>query len=406
MSSIPSCEPGKYRLGSPLARLAGLLALIVGSVFPAHLIQAQNGFNPDLGGLFQQAQAASQQGKYARSEELYRRILSYDPEVLPARVNLGLACYWQHKNREAVTQLERALRSSPREYSALLFLGLASIDLGQYDRAREALLRAAQVKDMDPLLFWAQGSLAMIHSDANAAVPFLERAVALDPNNSRTVWLLGQAYTRLAYSEPEKPAVPADYASLVGKSLRWIEQREPNSALSHVFKGDVLAARKLTSEALAEYELAVKTDPNWPDIHLMKGSLLALLGRWDDALRELRLQLRSSPEDTRAMVEIGSVYSRAGNPRAALPFLREAISRDQDNYEAQFRLGEAYLKSSDQARAIFHLERATQLKPEKSEPYYLLFRAYQEAGEPEKATRALKQFEHLKKASSPTGIAQ
>jgi predicted negative regulator of RcsB-dependent stress response len=48
-----------------------------------------------------------------------------------------------------------------------------------------------------------------------------------------------------------------------------------DSALLHVFKGDVLAARKATDEALAEYKRALAIDPRWPDIHPMIGSCWA-----------------------------------------------------------------------------------------------------------------------------------
>lgn len=347
-------------------------------------------------GLFRRAQAASRENNYDQAEKLYRQILAIDSEILPARVNLGLACYWQHKSREAVSELQKALRVSPREFSALLFSGLAYIDLGQYDRAQKALEQARQVSDSDPLLFWALGSLAMIHNDANAAVPLLERCTGLDPNNVRCVWLLGTAWAILAYSGEQKPIVPGDYASRVEQTLRWLEQRQPDSALFHVLKGDVLVARKLTSEALAEYQRGLQSDPHWPDIHLLMGSLLGLMGQWEEALAELKIQLQNYPDDTRAMVETGSVYCRAGDYQTAIPILEQAVARDHDNYEANQRLGQAYVALGKYALAVPHLERATRLSPEKSNPYYLLYRAHRALKQPEKAARALEQFERVR----------
>ncbi len=349
--------------------------------------------------VFQRAQAAAHQGNYAQAEILYRQILASDPGSVPARVNLGLACYWQHKNREAVNELGRALEESPREFSARLFLGLSYLDLGEYDHAQRALREAAQIKDMDPLLFWALGSLAMIHGDANTAVAFLERSVALDPNNVQAVWLLGQAYARLAYRQNEqKPLVPADYAGLVEQAMRWLEQRSPDSALLHVFKGDVLSARMLTSEALAEYQQALRRDPNWPDIHLMLGSLLGVMGRSDDAVRELKAQLERYPGDPRSMVEMGGILCRAGNYAAAVPYLERALTRDRDNYDAHCRLGLAEIGLREYSLALPHLERATAINPEKSEAYYLLHRAYRGLNLDQKAAWALEQF-NLRKAT-------
>ncbi len=348
--------------------------------------------------LFRQAQAASHENNYAGAEKLYRQILSADPGVLAARVNLGLALYWQHKSRDALAELEKALRVSPKEFSALLFCGLTYLDLGEYDRAEKMLRSAARVKDMDPLLFWGLGSLAMMHGDSNAALAFLERSVALDPNNARAVWLLGQAYARLAYRK-ETAKVPADYTSLVEQTLQWVEQTQPNSALSHVFRGDVLAARNLPTEALAEYQKALKIDPNWPDIHLLIGSLLGLEGRWDEAVAELEKELEDFPQDPRALLEIGTVYCHAGNYGAALPYLQQAVARDAENYETHYRLGEAYVNLRKYAWALPQLQQATRLNPEKSEPYYLLHRAYRALNETKKAAWALKQFNLRKEAN-------
>ncbi len=350
--------------------------------------------------LFQQAQAASRKSDYGRAEALYRRILSTDPSVVPARVNLGLALYWQKKDRDAVSELEKALREKPREFSALLFSGLAYLDLGEYDRARERLWAAARVKDMDPLLFWALGSLAMIHGDANSAVPFLERSLALDPENPRVVWLLGQAYARLAYDKKEKPLVQVDYADLTEKALQWLEAQQPNSALVHVFRGDIFAARDLTMEALDEYRQAQRIDPHWPDIHLLTGSLLGVLGRWDEAVAELRQQLQDYPDDTRALVELGAVYCRAGNYAPAVPYLQRALTRDADNYEAQYRLGQAFVNLGRNREAIPHLLRAAELSPQKSDPCYLLHRTYRALNDNQKAAQALAEFNRRKAAGN------
>ena len=350
--------------------------------------------------LFRQAQAASRQNDYAGAERLYRQVLAVEPEILPARVNLGLACYWQHKSRDAVTELQKALQISPREFSALLFSGLAYIDLTDYDRAQKMLEQARQVNDNDPLLFWALGSLAMMHNDASAAVQPLERCVALAPGNVRCMWLLGSACAILAYREHQKPAVRADYEAHVESALHWMEQHEPDSALLHVFKGDVLAARKATDEALTEYKRALAIDPRWPDIHLLIGSLLGLESRWDEAQRELKRQLQEHPGDTRAMVEVGSIYCRAGNYADAVPFLKQALTRDGNNYEANYRLGQAYLTLGQNDPAILYLERATQANPEKSNPYYLLNRAYRTLRQPEKAATALERFKRLKAAGN------
>ncbi len=373
--------------------LAAVTTMVsAGPLLALQAAQGTRGNQQGIEELFRQAQESSRQGDYARAEKLYRDILRTDPQIFSARVNLGLACYWQHKSREAIAELAKALRVRPREFSALLFSGLAYLDLGEYDRAQSLLESAARVNDMDPLLFWALGSIAANRGDTNAAVFFLERSVALDPNNARAVWLLGQAYARLAYRKEEKPLVPADYAALVDQSLEWVGREQPNSALLHVFKGDVLAARKLPLDALAEYRKAAEIDPHWPDLRLLMGSLLGILGRYDEAREELHRQLQVEPDDARALFEMGVVDCRAGDYAQAVPYLKQALAFDSRNYETHFRLGQAFLNLGKPDLAAQHLEQAVKLDPERSDAYYLLHRALRALNNPQRAAWALEQF--------------
>jgi tetratricopeptide (TPR) repeat protein len=345
---------------------------------------------------FVRAQQASRQNNYAEAERLYRQILTADSSILAAHVNLGLACYWQHKPLEAVRELETALRTSPREFSALLFAGLAYIDLTQYDRARVLLDRARQVNDQDALLLWALGSLAMMHNDAVTAAPLLEGCTKLDPGNARCRWLLGSAYAILAYRNKANPSLSNEYAASLDATLKWMEEHAPGTALLHVFKGDVFAARQVTEAALEEYRQALAIDPAWLDIHLLIGSLLGLAGRLDESQAELKMQLQQHPGDTRAIVELGSVYCRVTKYKDAVPLFEQALTADSANYEANYRLGQAYLALNQPATAIRFLERATQLNPERSSPYYLLHRAYRALNKPEKAADAIAAFRRLK----------
>jgi len=376
--------------------LTAAMAISIATTACAFLkAQASGSQSQSIEQMFNQAQAAAHRDDYPTAERLYQEILRTDPDMLPARLNLGLAFYWENKPDAALMHFERVLRVQPEEFSALLFSGLAYLDLGEYERARPKLLRAARVRDMDPLLFWALGSLAMNRGDVNAAVPLLERSVALDPRNPRAVWLLGQAYARLAYRK-ENPLVPVDYAALVQKTLAWMETTQPGTAILHVFQGDVLAARNLPSDALAEYQKALLLDPHWPDLHLLIGDLLDLLGRRDEAINELQTQLRSYPRDLRALVKLGVVYCHAGDYAAALPYLQQAVHGDPQGYDAQIYLGETYVNLKQYSSAIPPLERAIRLRPEKAEPHYLQYRAYKALHQTEKATQALAEFNERK----------
>ena len=74
--------------------------------------------------LFRQAQAASREKDYVRAEKLYRQVLATDPQVLAARVNLGLAYHAAGDYSLAASELEgvvrEAVRASGRQVTAMI----------------------------------------------------------------------------------------------------------------------------------------------------------------------------------------------------------------------------------------------------------------------------------------------
>lgn len=350
--------------------------------------------------LFEQAQDASHHGDYRQAEQLYQEILSEEPGILSARVNLGLAYYWQDQKKQALKEFSKALQQDPREYTSLLFSGVIYQELGLYDLAEKRFESAYAIKSDDPLLLWGIGSLKMVHGDAKGAVPYLQRSFELDPKNPRVVWLLGGAYAQLAYREKGSSSLSTQYQQKTNRTLEWMAKNYPGTPLLHVFRGDVYAARKVTELALKEYEVALNMDPHWPDLHLLIGSIEEVRGQWNNAIQELSLQLKQNPGDTRALLELGIVYARTGRNEEAIHVLELAIQRDKQNHEAEFRLGQAYFNLRNYSLAAQHLERAIRLDPEESQPYYLLFRAYRGLNEPAKSAQALKQFQALKASSN------
>jgi tetratricopeptide (TPR) repeat protein len=381
--------------------MAVLLAVLFGCAVAPGALAIVLQTESDLQSLFEQAQQAAHQGNYDRAEQLYRQIVSQDANLLAARVNLGLAYYWQGKKDQALGTFAVALRQQPQEYTALLFSGLIDLEKGLYDQAAERLDSAHKIKQDDPLLLWAMGSLAMIHGNAKIAVPYLQRSFQLNPQNPRVVWLLGVAYAQLAYRQKESSSISAHYQQLANEHLKWMKQHQPNSPLLHVFRGDVYSARKATLPALQEYRIALKMDPDWPDLHLLIGSLEEVLNRWGDAQQELQMQLKQNPGDTRALVELGVVLTRTGCNQEAVKVLDRAIQRDRQNYKAEFRLGQAYLNLDENTLAVQHLQRATELEPHEGQPYYLLFKAYRALKEKDKAAQALKLFNQCQTKGSP-----
>lgn len=83
------------------------------------------------------------------------------------------------------------------------FKGLNFQDQGQPDAAKEAKLRAKKafghIIETDPQYVWGYNYLAYLlaeEGDLSAAVDTLKKAIAVEPNNAVSHFLIGQAYFR------------------------------------------------------------------------------------------------------------------------------------------------------------------------------------------------------------------
>ena len=91
---------------------------------------------------------------------------------------LAAARRWQ----EAVDQFTAVLMEAPRDFDALSGIGVAFASLGEYDRAREYLLRAHDVQPTNATIVHALGLTAMRQNKLTEARYYFEQALRLDPN--------------------------------------------------------------------------------------------------------------------------------------------------------------------------------------------------------------------------------
>jgi Tfp pilus assembly protein PilF len=109
--------------------------------------------------LFQQAVDADPEDVYARyyrgvtSARLndfaaaaadLRRVVAQQPNLAPAKLELGMALVQEHAYQEAVPWLEQAQQVAKLDAAASLFLGIAQLRMEQPDAARQQFQRAAR----------------------------------------------------------------------------------------------------------------------------------------------------------------------------------------------------------------------------------------------------------------------
>ncbi len=340
-----------------------------------------------------------------RESFLKRAIHEHDTAGAPghyaqAIYELGVLQYRQTEFEEAVTLLKRLTNGDPHYEEGLFYLGLAAFKAGAFNDAAAASETLAGIVPLPEILNNAGAALTAKGENARA-LPFLQRAIAANPNDAAYRFNYGYAAWRnQSYDEAAQ-----QLRAVVGSNARdgeaWFVL---SKCLASAEKAD--EAAKADNEAkrhLSSYARWAVAPDKVPVLSRMKEDLnelaLARLLRQlsmpaqtsaspqqisqQQALDNIR-QLLAANKDSEAMAELqrvlatdtanadayflrGIVHTRRNETENALRSFQAAVSWNPRMPEAHIMLGRIYLARRDTARALAHCKQALELDPQNRE---------------------------------------
>lgn len=340
-----------------------------------------------------------------RESFLKRAIQEHDSAGAPghyaqAIYELGVLQYRQTEFEEAVTLLKRLTNGDPHYEEGLFYLGLAAFKAGAFNDAAAASETLAGIVALPEILNNAGAALTAKGENARA-LPFLQRAIAANPNDAAYRFNYGYAAWRnQSYDEAAQ-----QLRAVVGSNARdgeaWFVL---SKCLASAEKAD--EAAKADNEAkrhLSSYARWAVAPDKVPVLSRMKEDLnelaLARLLRQlsmpaqtsaspqhisqQQALDNIR-QLLAANKDSEAMAELqrvlatdtanadayflrGIVHTRRNETENALRSFQAAVSWNPRMPEAHIMLGRIYLARRDTARALAHCKQALELDPQNRE---------------------------------------
>src|SRR6266705_871683 len=208
-----------------MMKTAGLFLLCLVS------IPAQSSRLPQTDSLALKSQRAKQlmaEGKFVQAVSLYRELNQEVPNNPGLMLNLGMALHMAGKKREAIPELEAAVKFDPGLAPAWLFLGAAHLQLGETTAAVKAL---KVVLDLQPDHREARQMLAgaLLSLDrVKEAVEQHKKLTELDPESQQAWYGLGLSYEALsgrAFDELQKTAPPSSYSLALLAETQLREQQ-------------------------------------------------------------------------------------------------------------------------------------------------------------------------------------
>jgi TolB-like protein len=224
-----------------------------------------------------------------------------------------------------------------------------------------------QRKPPDSMDAWDLVMRALSHfwrvtrQDNVVAQALLEKATSIDPNYGQALGVLANSYMFCAHMGWVDIAVAAPIAERAALAAIQSDSEDP---WAHLALASVYMMARRFDDALAEYELALRLNPNFALAQGYYGLSLAYSGRWQEAYEAAQRALRLSPRDPFAAVYCGiAAYAQylGRNYDEAIRLSREAL-RQRGDFVGAHRVLTAAAGMAGQAdlaqQALLELRRA------------------------------------------------
>src|SRR5580698_9478234 len=223
----------------------------------------------------------------------------------------------------------------------------------------------AQRKPPDSLDAWDLVMRALSHywrvtrQDNVVAQALLEKATAIDSNYGQALGVLATSHTFSAHMGWEDMTMAMPVAERAALAAIRMDSEDP---WAHHALGCVYLFTRRFDDSLAEFELALRLNPNFALTQGYYGLALSYCGRWEEANIAARRALRLSPRDPFSAVYCGiAAYAQfiGCNYEEAMRLAREGIRQRSDFVGAHRVLTAAagMLGQDDVAAALQELRR-------------------------------------------------
>jgi tetratricopeptide (TPR) repeat protein len=281
--------------------------------------------------------AYAQLGRYAEAIENYQKALERKPDQHQVRFNLALAFYKSSRVPEAAAELERVSSQDPSNLRAVLLLADCRAQLGQDAGVVELLAPREQDFKDDRLYAYLLGNALIRRNEILRGQALIDRLFK-GGETAEARLLMGVAHLRrgdhrAAVPELERaialnPALPGAH-SLLGRALMG-------------------AARRDDSVTAFAAELALT--PNDFDANLYLGIMLKDDGRLDEAHEHLKRAQRLRSRDVGVQYALGALHLAAGRAEDARQALEIVTAEAPDYRQGHVLLATTYYRLKDKQK--------------------------------------------------------
>lgn len=193
--------------------------------------------------------------------------------------------------------------------------------------------------------------------DVTAALESFNKAIQTDKVSIYAV--VGKAH---ALAELKKEAE-------VQELLRQAVSMMPSSAVDYLARGAAFRGLGQYEKALADYDEALKRDPEFPEVQMNKGMVFWHKGDYASAIPFFTAAIKLDANFVEALTNRGAAFRKKGDINSAIADYSKAIEINTNDAMTFYNRGVAYLKQQLHEKAISDFTSAIRLQPRYPEAY-------------------------------------
>jgi tetratricopeptide (TPR) repeat protein len=307
------------------------------------------------------------------------------------RIKRGIESYLKKYYRDAAGEFNEVIESdaSDRDKAvALAYLGMISVDTGDYSSAVEYFKRALSY-DSSSIEIYKRLALALRQQKKyDEAISYAKQSIDKKPDDTDSRILLGNIYFEMArYADaieqyrkaldgaPENPTVLYNLAAALVKTgddfaaaeyfkravsidkFGEIAYRAASSlGIIYTEKGDLELAEKYLKQA-------VSIRPNNPVNRYNLGVVYLKEGKDEEALKEFSIAEEYSAQEEKMLENLGDMYGKLGRYEKSVNIYEKILKSNNRNVRILARIGEIYYKNGELDKAFDSYKKITMIEP-------------------------------------------
>ncbi len=323
------------------------------------------------------------------------------PETESDNIHLrrGKESYYKGYHNDAVAEFKEVVESGApdaEKAAALTFIGIIHDEKGKTDEAIEFYRRALKFNSSDPIIY---RNLSIAHrnkKDYPAAQEAIERAISLDPGNTKNRVLFGNIlFEQRKYDDARRlyqdalSRDPENASALYNLGISLLRSGDRVSAMEYLKKaGD---ADKLGKVAHMSYSKL--------------GSLYSTMQDYDTAEKYLKMAVSVDPTDPVDRYNLGLVHLKRNDKEKALGEFLKAHELAKNDAKVLEGLGEAYFALREYDKSLEAYNRLAGAGNRDARLLSRIAEIYYEKGELDSAYDYYKKITAMEPASENARIA-